>query len=67
MSTYRQAGTVLTDHLFAVPLDHGRPDGEQVEVFVFPERSAHHAPLSPVDQKPMRRAGRGAVLALLDP
>ena len=33
MSTYRQAGTVLTDHLFAVPLDHGRPDGEQVEVF----------------------------------
>ena len=25
--TYRQPGTVLTDHLFAVPLDHGRPDG----------------------------------------
>jgi pimeloyl-ACP methyl ester carboxylesterase len=24
---------VLTDHLFAVPLDHGRPDGEQIEVF----------------------------------
>jgi len=42
-------------------------DGEQVEVFVFPERSAHHAPLSPVDQKPMRRAARGAVLALLEP
>jgi hypothetical protein len=41
-------------------------DGEQVEVIVFPERSAHHAPLSPVDRKPMRRAGRGAVLALLD-
>jgi len=33
VSTYRQAGTVLTDHLFAVPLDHGRPDGEQIEVF----------------------------------
>ena len=33
MSTYRQAGTVLTDHLFAVPLNHGRPDGEQIEVF----------------------------------
>ena len=42
-------------------------DGEQVEVFVFPERSAHHAPLSPVDQRPMRRAARGAVLALLQP
>ncbi|MGP3978768.1 alpha/beta fold hydrolase [Streptomyces sp. 8N114] len=25
--------TVLTDHVFAVPLDHSRPDGEQIEVF----------------------------------
>jgi hypothetical protein len=40
-------------------------DGEEIEVFVFPERSAHHAPLSPVDRKPMRRAARAAVLALL--
>lgn len=40
-------------------------DGEEIEVFVFPERSAHQPPLSPVDQKPMRRAARGAVLALL--
>jgi pimeloyl-ACP methyl ester carboxylesterase len=31
--SYRQPGTVLTDRLFAVPLDHGRPDGEQIEVF----------------------------------
>jgi pimeloyl-ACP methyl ester carboxylesterase len=31
--TYRQAGTVLTDRVFAVPLDHARPDGEQIEVF----------------------------------
>ena len=31
--SYRQPGTVLTDHVFAVPLDHGRPDGEQIEVF----------------------------------
>jgi hypothetical protein len=38
----------------------------EVEVIVFPERGAHHAPLSPVDQRPMRRAGRAAVLALLD-
>jgi hypothetical protein len=42
-------------------------DGEEIEVFVFPERSAHQAPLSPVDQKPMRRAARNAVLALLTP
>jgi pimeloyl-ACP methyl ester carboxylesterase len=33
MASYRQRGTVLTDHHFLVPLDHGRPDGEQIEVF----------------------------------
>jgi pimeloyl-ACP methyl ester carboxylesterase len=33
MTCYRQPGTVLTDHVFAVPLDHARPDGEQIEVF----------------------------------
>jgi pimeloyl-ACP methyl ester carboxylesterase len=33
MTSYRQPGTVLTDHLFGVPLDHDRPDGEQIEVF----------------------------------
>jgi pimeloyl-ACP methyl ester carboxylesterase len=31
--SYRQPGTVLTDHLFAVPLDHGQPDGERIEIF----------------------------------
>ena len=30
---FRQPGTVLTDHTFTVPLDHGQPDGEQIEVF----------------------------------
>jgi pimeloyl-ACP methyl ester carboxylesterase len=33
MPTYRQPGTVLTDHTFAVPLDHDRPEGERIEVF----------------------------------
>jgi pimeloyl-ACP methyl ester carboxylesterase len=33
VSTYRQPGTVLTDHVFAVPLDHDQPEGEQIEVF----------------------------------
>ncbi len=33
MNTFRHPGTVLTDHTFAVPLDHSRPDGEQIEVF----------------------------------
>jgi pimeloyl-ACP methyl ester carboxylesterase len=33
VSTYRQPGTVVTDHHFSVPLDHWRPDGERIEVF----------------------------------
>ena len=33
MITFRHPGTVLTDRFFAVPLDHQRPDGEQIEVF----------------------------------
>ena len=31
--SYRQPGTIVTDHTFLVPLDHGNPDGEQIEVF----------------------------------
>jgi pimeloyl-ACP methyl ester carboxylesterase len=33
MSSYRQAGTALTDHTFSVPLDHDRPEGERIEIF----------------------------------
>jgi pimeloyl-ACP methyl ester carboxylesterase len=33
MVSYRQPGVVLTDHVFGVPLEHARPDGEQIEVF----------------------------------
>jgi pimeloyl-ACP methyl ester carboxylesterase len=33
MASYRQRGTVLTDHVFTVPLDHARPGGEQIEIF----------------------------------
>jgi pimeloyl-ACP methyl ester carboxylesterase len=33
MVSYRQPGVVLTDHVFGVPLDHARPEGEQIEVF----------------------------------
>ena len=33
MTSYRQPGTILTDHTFLVPLDHGTPDGEQIEVY----------------------------------
>jgi hypothetical protein len=40
-------------------------DGEQVIALVFPEHGVRQAPLSPVDRKPMRRAARAEVLALL--
>ncbi|MGO9782360.1 MAG: alpha/beta fold hydrolase, partial [Streptosporangiaceae bacterium] len=33
MTSYRQPGTVLTDHTFRVPLDYDRPAGEHIEVF----------------------------------
>jgi pimeloyl-ACP methyl ester carboxylesterase len=33
MPSYRQRGTVLTDHTFSVPLDHDHPGGERIEVF----------------------------------
>ncbi|HJR71191.1 MAG TPA: hypothetical protein VKA43_14205 [Gammaproteobacteria bacterium] len=39
-------------------------EDEELEVMVFPERGSGHAPLSPVDGKPMRRASRATVLAL---
>jgi pimeloyl-ACP methyl ester carboxylesterase len=31
--SYRQPGTVVTDHTFSVPLDHSRPGGDHIEVF----------------------------------
>jgi pimeloyl-ACP methyl ester carboxylesterase len=33
MISYRQPGTVLVDRSFTVPLDHARPDGEQIQLF----------------------------------
>jgi pimeloyl-ACP methyl ester carboxylesterase len=33
MCSYRQRGTVLTDHMVAVPLDHDEPGSEHIEVF----------------------------------
>lgn len=41
-------------------------DGEEVVVLAFAEKRSRQAPLSPVDQRPMRRAGRAEVLAMLD-
>ncbi|MBT2368967.1 alpha/beta fold hydrolase [Streptomyces sp. ISL-10] len=33
MASYRQPGVVLTDHHISVPLDHGDPDGQQIELY----------------------------------
>ena len=33
VTSFGHPGTLLTDRFFAVPLDHQRPDGEQIEVF----------------------------------
>ena len=33
MPSYRQPGRVLSDLTFGVPLDHAKPDGEQIELF----------------------------------
>jgi pimeloyl-ACP methyl ester carboxylesterase len=33
VTSYRQPGTIVTDHFFLVPLDHGKPDGDQIEVY----------------------------------
>jgi pimeloyl-ACP methyl ester carboxylesterase len=33
MISYRQTGTVLTDRVFTVPLDHANPGGDQIEIF----------------------------------
>jgi len=46
MPSYRQAGTVLTDHVFSVPLDHDRPDGERIEVFAREVAAADRAAAS---------------------
>ncbi|MGK4904790.1 alpha/beta fold hydrolase [Streptomyces albus] len=41
-ATLRHPGTVLRDHVFAVPLDHDRPDGEQIEVYAREVVAAGH-------------------------
>jgi pimeloyl-ACP methyl ester carboxylesterase len=33
VTSYAQPGVVLTDHRFTVPLDHGDPSGERIELF----------------------------------
>jgi pimeloyl-ACP methyl ester carboxylesterase len=39
-TTHELPGLVLTDHTFALPLDHERPDGERIAVFAREVRAA---------------------------
>jgi hypothetical protein len=55
------------DHTLQIPGFELLLEDEEVQVMVFSERGAHHAPQSPVDGRPMRRASRAAVMALLAP
>ena len=41
-------------------------EGQEVLVEIYPEDGIRQAPLSPIDQRPMKRAPRKAVLALLE-
>jgi pimeloyl-ACP methyl ester carboxylesterase len=33
VTSYRQPGTILADHTFLVPADHGNPEGDQIEMY----------------------------------
>jgi len=52
MPTFRQPGTVLTDHVFDLPLDHSAPDGAQIQVFAREVRAADAAPGQPAGDLP---------------
>jgi predicted nucleotidyltransferase len=49
-----------------VPAYRFARDGADVVVVTFPENGLREAPLSPVDQKPMRRAARSEVAGLVN-
>jgi pimeloyl-ACP methyl ester carboxylesterase len=44
MPSFRQPGTVVTDHVVEVPLDHSVPGGEQIEVFAREVVATEHVP-----------------------
>ena len=53
-------GIVLTEHEFAVPLDHARPDGEQITVFAREVAAADGARPAVPRLPPGRPGPRGA-------
>jgi predicted nucleotidyltransferase len=58
---YRYAGKAFV----VVPGFRFVAEGEQVYATIFPEHGLREAPLSAIDQRPMKRAGRSEILELL--
>src|SRR5215471_15817518 len=44
MASFSQPGTVVTDHVVEVPLDHAEPGGEQIQVFAREVVATEQAP-----------------------
>lgn len=57
---------ISPDQLLSVPTARFLFGSETVEVFVFPKNGIRQAPISPVDGKPMRRAGLSEVITLVE-
>ena len=51
LPSYRQRGTVVTEHRFEVPLDHANPGAERITVFAREVVAAEHAD-RPADEVP---------------
>lgn len=54
------------NRVYELPLYRINPEGQPVRLIVFPEAAPKEAPRSPVDGKPMARAGADEVERLLD-
>lgn len=57
---------MTTERQMLVPSVRFEMESEMVEAFVFPQDGIRQAPVSPVDGKPMRRAGMAEVGALAE-
>jgi len=54
------------DREVELPLYRISPGGQPVRLIVFPDHGSREAPRSPIDGKPMERAGRARVVELLE-
>ena len=63
---YQRRYRLSTRHESIIPGFRFRRQGEPVYVLTFPEKGLRQPPISPVDRRPIRRAARHRVAALLD-